>query len=932
MSASALGEVSASALTGVSASALAEVSASALADEAARLASADPHDARVLAARALELAKVEKDLATQARAERALGLAAMHGEGVSVALRHLRRAVALARRAGDPQLEGQVRVSLAGALSWRGPTSLAVREIDRALALLDGLDRIRGLAQRGMIMHRSGRLTEALDDYRRALPAIRKAGDDDALLALLLNRGATCLSLLDLPAARADLTEAALTADRTGARLEAAYARANLAFVETLAGDVPAALDHFATAAPVIRTSGAPVASLLSMKAELLLSVRLLPEAEEAAVEAADAFRRERDVPGGADCALLIAQILVADGRPAEATAYARRAEAAFLRLGRADLHAVARLVRLQSAHAAGGRGVTLGQVETLVDALTAAGRRSTANDARLLAYEVALPRQAPRALGHLERVSAARSVRGPASGRARAWYAEAMLREHLGAHRSAERAALAGLAVIDEHRAALPATDLRAHVAGHRTELVDLGLRIALRQGSARKVLRWAERGRATQLLQRPARPPTNPLLTERLAALRALTRDLFESPAGETSAERERLRHRQASLEREIRELARETTDSHHDPVGRPVDAGALAATLGDRALVEYVTVDGGLHAVSVVGGRCRLHGLGAAGELTDLLERVEFGLQRMIRAAGRPAAATAGASLIADASRRLDELLLASLTDLSGRDLVVVPTGALQRLPWSILPSCRGRAITVAPSASVWQRAMSRDAGDGSVVVAAGPGLPRAPEEATAIAALYGTVPMLGARASVAAVGSALGGAALAHVAAHGHLSARNPLFSHLLLADGPLVAYDLEQLPALPHTVVLAACESGQNAVRAGDELLGLGAVFLARGTAQLVGSLVPVPDAETSTLMNALHLGLAAGLSPAVALARAQADAAAAGPAAVAAAAGFVCLGAGFLPVLPEIAPSHPRNGTHVVTRLAPDAPVLDRHG
>ena len=32
------------------------------------------------------------------------------------------------------------------------------------------------------------------------------------------------------------------------------------------------------------------------------------------------------------------------------------------------------------------------------------------------------------------------------------------------------------------------------------------------------------------------------------------------------------------------------------------------------------------------------------------------------------------------------------------------------------------------------------------------------------------------------------------------------------------------------------------------------------------------------------------------------------------------------------PVLPELTPSHPRNGAHVVTRLAPDAPVLDRHG
>jgi hypothetical protein len=32
-----------------------------------------------------------------------------------------------------------------------------------------------------------------------------------------------------------------------------------------------------------------------------------------------------------------------------------------------------------------------------------------------------------------------------------------------------------------------------------------------------------------------------------------------------------------------------------------------------------------------------------------------------------------------------------------------------------------------------------------------------------------------------------------------AAHGRLSAENPLFSEIALADGPLIAYDLEQLP-------------------------------------------------------------------------------------------------------------------------------------
>ena len=99
--------------------------------------------------------------------------------------------------------------------------------------------------------------------------------------------------------------------------------------------------------------------------------------------------------------------------------------------------------------------------------------------------------------------------------------------------------------------------------------------------------------------------------------------------------------------------------------------------------------------------------------------------------------------------------------------------------------------------------------------------------------------------------------------------------------------------------MPHTVVLAACDSGRSVVHTGDELLGLGAAFLTKGCAQLVASVVPIPDAETAPLMAALHRLLTQGLPVAVALARAQRDAT--GPTAIAAAAGFVCVGAGFRP-------------------------------
>src|SRR4051794_24644786 len=82
----------------------------------------------------------------------------------------------------------------------------------------------------------------------------------------------------------------------------------------------------------------------------------------------------------------------------------------------------------------------------------------------------------------------------GLASLRARAWYAEARLRAADGRRREACTALRAGLRILDEHRAVLGATDVRAHAAAHRTELVELGLGLALDGGSPRQVLEWVE------------------------------------------------------------------------------------------------------------------------------------------------------------------------------------------------------------------------------------------------------------------------------------------------------------------------------------------------------------------------------------------------------------------------------------------------------
>jgi hypothetical protein len=595
---------------------------------------------------------------------------------------------------------------------------------------------------------------------------------------------------------------------------------------------------------------------------------------------------------------LLHSRAALVGGDPATALIQARAAVREFTRQDRPEWAAVARFAVLAARLGGPHRSrVALREAEQVAEVLEATRFAASAAEARVMAAQVALERgRIAVARTHLAKVDAARS-RGPAALRARAWYATALLRLSGGDSRSAVRAARTGLRIVDEHRATLGATDVLAHTAAQRTELARLGLRVAIDHGSATAVLEWAERGRASLFLIRPVRPPDDPVLGAALAELRlAVTEAADLRGSGRNPA---RALARQIALERQIRNYCRRQPGQAE--LSDPTPLASLKAQLGDAALLEFVELDGELYAVSLAGGRTRLHDLGPAEPVYELLDRVPFALHRLARQRSTPAGREAAIAMLRDAAARLDARLLHPVSrQLGDAPLVLVPTGRLQSLPWSILPACVGRPVTVAPSATSWYLARTRTYPvTGNVAVVAGPQLPGARSEAESVAAIYATVPLTGGSATAEATAAALTKADLAHLAMHGRLSADNPLFSSLQLADGPLMVYDLEQLPRVPPTVVLAACDSGRHVVYAGDELLGLAATFLAKGTQQLVASVVPVPDAATAPLMVAFHERLAAGQAPASALAAAQQSVAEGGGAAeLAAAAGFVCVGAG----------------------------------
>jgi hypothetical protein len=440
----------------------------------------------------------------------------------------------------------------------------------------------------------------------------------------------------------------------------------------------------------------------------------------------------------------------------------------------------------------------------------------------------------------------------------------------------------------------------LQTGTAALGAELAGFGLRLALRGGSARHVFSWLERSRAQSFRIHPVRPPADPEAAEVLAELRQLG---FLIRAAELSGDRTDPAHlaRRAELQRQVRQ--RSWRADGLGQVTALADPSAVAAALArsGQALASIAVHDGRMLAVTIGAGRVRLIRLGEFGLAAEAALRLTADLDVL---AGRRLPPRLEA-VIRESLRRqtlvLEAEVVAPLLPVLGRGgVVIVPAGALASVPWGMLPGLRGRPVTVCPSASSWLAAWrAADAAgepDGAAVpvLVAGPDLRHALPEVSQIAAGYPDChPLVAAAATVEATLRALDGAPLAHLAAHGHHDRENVLFSRLDLADGPLMAYDVQRLSQAPRHVVLSACDVGRTVVRPGDEILGFTAALLHLGTATVISSVSRVDDETALALMTAYHRALSAGSRPAEALALA-----AAGPAADAPLTPFVCFGAG----------------------------------
>ena len=260
----------------------------------------------------------------------------------------------------------------------------------------------------------------------------------------------------------------------------------------------------------------------------------------------------------------------------------------------------------------------------------------------------------------------------------------------------------------------------------------------------------------------------------------------------------------------------------------------------------------------------------------------------------------------------ARELYDLLLKpAAAQLQGKTrLIIVPDGPLWELPFQALMPAPNRflveekTISTAPSLTFLREMMRAREKRGkattpvNVLAIGNPALggaevlakraelmgdkleplPFAEQQAVQLGQLYkaNAKVLTGAAATEAQVKAEMGKYRILHLATHGVLDDRNPMYSHLALAqtgndekedgpkeDGLLEARELLEMNLQADLAVLSACETGRGKIGAGEGMIGLTWALFVAGVPTTVVSQWKVADQSTAELMVAFHRNLQA---------------------------------------------------------------------
>jgi CHAT domain-containing protein/tetratricopeptide (TPR) repeat protein len=845
----------------------------------------DYRDARRLGEEALAL---KRHLALHAdlfKSYNALGLLAWNEGRLSDATELFGRASTAAQAAGDLKGVAAASGNLALVQTELGEFEEARRGFDsmRVAGRTLADDRIEGnaLTNLGMLAVRVGDPGSAitlLEGAQELYGSIRYAtGEQNALGQL-----GTAYSALGQPhLALAALDSALALSRRQGLRQDEASNLEAMAEVYREAGDVQRALDLYAQAEPINRTLNLIVEAGADLRSEAEIQGELgaMEAASAAAGEALGMHRAAGARLEELSDLLLLADIASRSDDPrgsAERLTTARklahelgvrraRAEVALVEARIADREAESQralrvLGNARSDLAEGGYGIEQEALRLEARALARLGRLDSAATV------------GRRALDALERV--------------RGSYGSSVLRTSYLAGR---HAAYADLAEVLQ----------RLGRTEEAFEVVDAARGRALVEGVATSQGAGTVASASNRVLQQGDQLLREiDALTEQL---RTAEGEVAQSPDSVGASHIDFLRGRLATQRRTYEELAIRLSElrSPGTPLlgSSPTPVASILARLQpDEAVVEYEVAQDSL--------------LIFVARATGLSEAVVAlppgGLQGRVRLARELVARReADPSRVVPVLGALGQILIAPARRtgvLEGvRQLIIVPQGVLTYLPFAaVVDSATGRylvqdfTLLTLPSAASLVALRGATAHDGlesrSSVLAPMPDLlPGTALEARAVAhTLSDAWIVVGARATEAAVRAALHGGGIVHLATHGELNSRNPMFSRLEMAnargegptnDGRLELHEILGLRVHSPLVFLSGCETGvggawSSGFAAGEDFATLASAFLYAGARSVVATLWRVDDRGAAELAERFYRQFP-GASAAEALAMAQ---------------------------------------------------------
>lgn len=804
---------------------------------------------------------------------------------VAVNVGHFRRSRQILQRALAAVEDNDVHARILGTLAYveaeLGDRRAALDLCDEALRLDHVTPHSRAVirCQQAALIARSGDSKASMALYDLAIPALEPRTAERA--NALMNRGTAHLDQRHLTSADGDFALAIDDFLAVGDALGQASALHNRGYVALLAGNLVDALRFMEEAAPTLTNASAQLTAVSAQdRAEALVAAGLTNEATRQLEKALSQFGGLRLPRMHAECEFVLGRaILLSD--PPRARLRARSAARRMRRHGN-DTWALRADVLEAVATSLTGRQPPRWLTET--DHLAAELRaHGLEHEAQLLDLYAA---RAAVTSGDVEacRVRLARAATTPQDSLTERLL-ERQVRADLAAAGGRRRTALrhlrAGLELLHDWQASFGSLDLMSSVVGHGRGLTTTGIQWALADGTPELVFEWSERARALTTRVVPVRPPSDPEAAADLVEIRSLT---TTEPAPGTAQSR-----RLATLRERVRRRA--WLGEGSGEVRTVAELDEVVDALGtDTALVSYLW-DGSarLHALVATDQDRLVVDLGPSDPLVRLLAGLGADLDLSASKVGEAIARV----VLAGRERRLHELsqiLVAPLADVWGdRRVVITQAGILAGIPWSMLPGLVGRPVTVASAATRWLATRGLEP-VATVGLVAGPNVARAIEEVHKSAACWSQSSVL--VEDLATTPDVLELAArvdLLHVSAHGRHTAENPLFSGVLLDDGPLYGYDLDRIPRVPQIVILSACEVGRSTQRWGEESLGMVNAWLHAGARCVIASPAAVADDEACDVLQEVHRRMAVGAPPAQALAEATSDSPTS----------FICFGAGW---------------------------------